>query len=442
MRTAPIAQHSPIVLLVVGMLSLALAAACLSVQPALAFTAAVIPASAPPEPPPPSPEIEVSSEPFPQFSAAIAYNWKQDEYLVVWRNAPATGNYSIWARRIATTGALRSPVLEITAAAPNNLTNPAVAYDPVHERYLVVWSELSTAGDWDLFGRFVPWEGPQPTFATFSIVTWITNQWAPHVAYSRGAEEFLVVWANEQAPFWTVNGVRITAASGATVGAPLTISHPSEHRKDPGVAYNIARNEYLVVYDNDQDVFAQRLDATGAALGAEIIPAGWPSTEYAPSVAACSQADHYLVTWLSDEGVNGMHGYVRYIDGDGQLPGSGGPFRVDPRANSSYAPVVSCGVTGPNATGGDYLVTWEAQFGIAPLGVWGRFLGEDFTLGPLFDVFFAEDVLNRWSPIVMGGEGNFLVAGMVEVDHAGVFYPNIHARLVAPYGVALPLVTR
>ena len=220
------------------------------------------------------------------------------------------------------------------------------------------------------------------------------------------------------------------------------ISHPSEHRRDPKIAYNIARNEYLVVYDNDQDVFAQRFDATGAALGAEIIPAGWPSTEYAPTVAACSQADQYLVTWVSDEGVSGMHGYVRYIDGGGQLPGSGGPFRVDSRDNSSYAPVVSCGVTGPNATGGHYLVAWDAQFGLAPLGIWGRFFGEDFTLGPIFDVFFAEDALNRWSPIVMGGEGNFLVAGMVEVDHAGVLYPNMRARLIAPFGVALPLVTR
>lgn len=442
MRAVRVSQRFSVVVGIIGIFL------CASVVLPVAFPVVAQAASlaeflaAPPQPPLPSPEIEVSSEPYPQFSSAIAYNWKQDEYLVVWRNAPNTGNHSIWARRIAITGEPHGPVFEITAAAAGNLANPSVAYDPVHERYLVVWSELSAMGDWDIYGRFVPWEGPQPALAPFPIMPWLTNQYASSVAYGRGPEEFLVVWATEQLPFWTVNGVRITAVSGTSVGAPLTISHPSEHRRDPEIAYNAARNEYLIVYDNDQDVFAQRFDATGNALGAELIPAGWPSIEYAPSVAACSEADQYLVTWVSNEGVNGTHGYVRYIDGNGQLPGSGGPFRVDPRANTSYAPAVSCGVVGPNTTGGHYLVTWDAQFGFSPLGIWGRFFGEDFSMGPLFGTFFAEDALNRWSPVVMGGEGNFLVAGMVEVDHAGVFYPNIRARTIAPHSLVLPLVQR
>ncbi len=398
--------------------------------------------AAPPLPPIPPPEVEVSNEPFDQFSPKIAYNWKQDEYLVVWRNAPSSGNHSIWARRIAITGEPRGPVFEIAAAAPSNLANPSVAYDPVHERYLVVWSELSVMGDWDIFGRFVPWEGPQPALAPFPIMPWLTNQYATGVAYGRGPEEFLIVWANEQLPFWTVNGVRISAATGATVAAPLTIAHPSEHRRDPAIAYNAARNEYLIVYDNDQDVFAQRFDASGNALGAELIPAGWPSTEYAPSVAACSEADQFLVTWMSNEGVNGTHGYVRYIEGNGQFPGGGGPFRVDSRANTSYAPAVSCGVVGPNTTGGHYLVTWEAQFGFSPLGIWGRFFGDDFSSGPLFGVLSKEDTLDRMAPAVVGGEGGFLVAGMEATDHSGALRFNVRARLISPYALALPHIQR
>ena len=72
------------------------------------------------------------------------------------------------------------------------------------------------------------------------------------------------------------------------------------------MAYNLARNEYLVTFDADSsswDIHAVRLRGDGVALGGgEFTIAGWPDDEQVPAVAACDQADQYLVAWQSLRG--------------------------------------------------------------------------------------------------------------------------------------------
>ena len=82
--------------------------------------------------------------------------------------------------------------------ATKDSAQASVAYDPVNDRYLVVWIfDSSGAGtDWDLYGRFIPWDGPSASLTEFSIITWTTSQWNPVLAYPRTMEEFLVVWNN------------------------------------------------------------------------------------------------------------------------------------------------------------------------------------------------------------------------------------------------------
>jgi len=60
------------------------------------------------------------------------------------------------------------------------------------------------------------------------------------------------------------------------------------------VAYNLARNEYLVTWDVEKgslDIYGLRLTGTGMALGGEFGIAGWTANKERPAVAACHQAE-------------------------------------------------------------------------------------------------------------------------------------------------------
>ena len=79
---------------------------------------------------------------------------------------------------------------------PNDRVQPSVAYDPVNDRYLVVWA-YDTSGNgsnWDIHGIFVNWDGPIQGLHQFNICDWPTQQWVPKVAYFQCEEEFMIVW--------------------------------------------------------------------------------------------------------------------------------------------------------------------------------------------------------------------------------------------------------
>jgi len=208
-------------------------------------------------------EIVISALDNEQYMPSVAYNWKHDEYLVVWFNTWGV-NRDIYAQRVTGQGELLS-WFAVGPTAPlypylNDRITPSVAYDPVNDRYLVVWAYDSSGNgsNWDIHGVFVNWDGPMPGLHQFFICDWPTQQDMPKVAYSRAEEEFMIVWFTEHpsVPAY-ISGRRMKASDGTFIstGSDFTISHPAQARVRPEIAYNLAHNEYLVVYDNMQDVF-------------------------------------------------------------------------------------------------------------------------------------------------------------------------------------------
>ena len=153
-----------------------------------------------------------------------------------------------------------------------------------------------------IHGVFVNWDGPIQGQHQINICDWTTIQVMPKVAYSRAEEEFMIVWftAHPSVPAY-ISGRRMTASDGtfpstSTSGSDFTISDPTDVRVRPEIAYNLARNEYLVVYDDMQDVFATRFTGKGVSLGdGEFGIATWSGAEIKSSVAACRETDQYLV---------------------------------------------------------------------------------------------------------------------------------------------------
>ncbi len=384
-------------------------------------------------------EITISDLDNEEYLPLVAYNWKHREYLVVWHTKWTIGTRDIRAARISATGQVLDTFV-VYEHTTKDSAQPAVAYDPVNDRYLVVWvfDASGNGSDWDLYGRLIPWQGPSASLSEFPICTWTTHQWNPKVAYGRTVEEFLVVWSNEyQAgtlPVY-ISGRRVRAADGGFPGgtSDLTISHGSENRVNPDVTYNLARNEYLVVYDNAVDIFGIRLTGDlGNNFGGEFGIAGWPDVEIHPAVAACEGADQFLVTWQSDQGSGNDAIYARFLNGEA-VPGN--VHQIDDTTGQEREADVAC-----SQSGRQYLVAWQTEYVGGRYGIWSRIVRPDETMTSQFRIVDSGSAADRTEPIVAGGHTNYLVAW--EHDRDGTSYQDIHGRLVVPHAVFLPLIVR
>jgi len=388
-------------------------------------------------------EITISALDNMQYSPAVAYNWKHNEYLVVWENVWGGGGHDIYAQRVTDQGELKSwfYVPEDSVYTGNRM-QPDVAYDPVNDRYLVVWIYWD-GSDWNVHGRFILWNGPSASLTEFQICDWGSDQWKPKAAYGRAEEEFLVVWMNAPSGVPTyISGLQVPAdGSSFNPAGGFAISSGADNRDYPDVAYDRSRNEYLVVWDvvsgTGNDIYGERLRASDLHQYGEFGIAEWPDYEEHPAVAACSDSDQYLVAWQSHVNPPDDYDiYVRFIQGDGTLDSV---HRMDATTIGEVWPDVAC-----NMSEQQYLVVWQQQYsnGSGPYGVWGQMVSTGKTIGSSFGIVgtFAGLSSGYTTPAIAGGYTNYLTVW--EHERYGTSYQDIHGRLITPYAVFLPLALR
>jgi hypothetical protein len=195
----------------------------------------------------PDREVVISERSSNEYSPDIAYNSNHNEFLVVWENFWPGGHHDIYAQRVSGDGQLLSWFA--VASNSNKQINPSVAYDPVRDRYLVVWAYdyYGNDTDWDVYGRFIPWNGPDINLTDFPICTFTSQQRRPVVVSAQAQDEFLVTWTNAPSGNPTYISARRVFANGSGFpSAPFVVSSGLEDRDFQDVAYNLARNEYLV----------------------------------------------------------------------------------------------------------------------------------------------------------------------------------------------------
>jgi hypothetical protein len=386
------------------------------------------------------PDIPIYEEDNEQYLPAVAYNSKHDEYLVVWHNRWGGGGRDIYARRVSGRGEILSWFA--VANGVNDRAQPSVAYDSENDRYLVVWiyDRYGDGSDWNVYGRFVPWDGPSVLYNEFPICTWNSSQWNPQVVYNENSDwhEFLVVWTNLPSSLPTyISARRVFAdASGFPPGDGFTVdSDTSDNYLNPDVTYNLARNEYLVVYEkNAVDIWATRLEANGNVQGSAFGVARWPDAELSPAVAACNIADQYFVTWKSLQDSTHYDIYGRFVNGDGTVDSV---HHLALRSINEEEPDIAC-----NCDAHQYLVVWEEQYSnlTGPYGVSGRLIHTDQTIDSDFVIVAPYTGIERTMPAVAAGPPGYLAVW--EHDRYGTSYQDIHGRLVWPVVVYLPLTLR
>jgi hypothetical protein len=386
------------------------------------------------------PELIISQLDNQQLHPRVAYNSVEDEFLVVWHNQ-WPGNRDIYAQRLDGEG---NPLSWFAVAfVGNDRIMPDVAYDPVHNRYLVVYLYdcYGDGTDWDVVGRFIDWDGPDPAWPEIVIDGNDDSQADPQVVFGRAQEEFMVVWTSvEPGVVDHVEGSRIASGDPATpaVSPVFAIAGDTRPRRHPDVAYNLARNECLVVYDignggaTGYDIAASRLRGDGVVLGAEIVVSDRPGEETEPVVAANPDQDGYSVLWMLTEGTPAVFcAYsisCAFFNGNGsQVP----PVLVFAGSENSAGPAIDCHIETSH-----WAMVWSRASGAVHDNILGGLL--KLYVAPTWvwwtwDEFAAVDTggaTETTHPAIASGRKTTLVVW--EHDRPGTTFQDLHGRVLWP----------
>jgi len=239
----------------------------------------------------------------------VAYDPKNSVYLVVSAYGAVNGRF------VSVDGALLGTAFPIKLGSVGQF--PRVAYsadaDGGNGAFLVTWQQSDAINN--VFSRLVSYTagliGPEEQLS----VDGAFNESGASVAYSTVSKEFMVVWdgmwrdpATGGLSWKSIVAQRI-GAGGNKIGALILVAtHPAGDYgwRDPSIAYNPDRNEYLAVYSgwnpSFATVYARRIaPVTGALLptgdsaGEKLLSAA--SGTYITEVAYNSTTKQYLASW-------------------------------------------------------------------------------------------------------------------------------------------------
>ena len=247
------------------------------------------------------------------------------------------------------------------AALSGDQIQADIAYSPDFDRYLMVF--LSHDGDdWSIYGQILDGQGSVISAVTPIALGGGEERGHPAVAYNSASNEFLVVWEQTYlGQDWDIRGLRLTA-TGVPIGGSFPVAARSNLERQPDVAYNSARNEYLVVWkqvvgEGDSampDISGQRLNALGEAVGSDFpitfsaVEEAWPRLDYD------SNGNQYLVVWQEPGAGTDVNVRGQRVSWDGSW--LGGVLDIATNGWIQKAPVVAYA---PRVS--QFLVTWTEQ---------------------------------------------------------------------------------
>jgi hypothetical protein len=390
----------------------------------------------------PSPQCDTSDE----HTPAVAYNYVQKEYLVVWDNEWPGGGRDIYARRVSDSGQVLSWFCVSTGT--DNRLRPAVAYNATNGEYLVVWMKEVSSDVYEIWGRIIPWNGPGSN-AEFKIISWTDRSfWIPRVAWNSYRNEYLVVWNafNTTISFPPgvpndIAGARISN-TGSILSSSILTTYSGPHQVD--ITYNVAMNQYFIVFvvihtaaTSGNDIYGLRVGWDGSPVGGliEIYRddfAGGRKHQNHPAVATNEQ-DKYMVVWEHEYSSTDHDIYGREYNVNGTPDASS--FPISSWTQDDTVPDVAA-----NGANKEWVAVWQRALpsgsGYSIHGFrWGSEPGVSTYLFDVANWTFVECK----NPAVAADIPGYLIVYEEKVP------PNtfdIYGRLWWPEAVYLPLILR
>ncbi len=240
-------------------------------------------------------------------------------YLVVYFKEvnPSEGDSKVYGRLVSTNGGVGVEIAISTGFGDFGLNN--VAFDGTN--YLVVW--VDDTSDTEIRGRFVSPTGVLGTEFSINANSYHSDN---IVSVIFDGTNYLVVWEDQVGGWpdgeWDLFAQRLDTFGGA-VGDVIPVSTAAGSQHMPSVAFDGSR--FLVTWtdlrnqldDNFicnvgdgtcMDIYGQFLSQSGSLLGPELRINEDPGNQFAASVAF--GASKYMVVWTSGDVFGGVNGDV------------------------------------------------------------------------------------------------------------------------------------
>jgi len=294
-----------------------------------------------------------------QVSPAVAYDAMNQRFLVVWGDY-RSGTADIYGQIVNNDGSPFGTNFTISTA-PNGQNDPAVAYDPVNQRYFVVWDDRRSSTNYDIYGQLINDDGTI-SGANFTISAATNDQWYPSVAYDPVFQRFLVVWEDRRGGTTLDIYSQLVSPDGVLMGMNISISSAPNDQWSAAVAYNPVAQRYVAVWEDWRsgtysDIYGQALSADGTQFMTNFSISTAYNDQYTPSIVYDPVNRHFLVAWSDWRTFIDTDIYARLM--------LGGILTSDFPSGFSYAPYTA----GLQATGGTLPYTWAVVSGVLPPGL-------------------------------------------------------------------------
>ncbi|MBI5535824.1 MAG: hypothetical protein HY898_24105 [Deltaproteobacteria bacterium] len=265
-------------------------------------------------------EIPTVTQATPKRTPDVAYDPLHDVYVVV------HGNNTIGGAFVSADGAPVGAPFQIQSATAWAQA-PRIACEALQGICLVTWHDArEDPNSPRVWARALTYDNGSPKFLgpDFRVNPDPSYQEnAAAVAWSAASQEFLVVW--QKAAQSDIRAQRV-AASGTLLGGEMTISSDADWQGEPAVACSEASNECFIAHTHADAVGAKvvsrRVQAgSGTLLGDPVTLAEAKGT-WVPNIAYLPWTGGYFVGWWQGE----LQG--RFVQADGAPSGTPLPIAV------------------------------------------------------------------------------------------------------------------
>jgi hypothetical protein len=302
-----------------------------------------------------------------EYNPAVAYNPSADQYLVVWQDGrhESTRGWDIYGRLVSGQGVVVGEdfLISGTGATADEVAAAAV-YNPSADQYLVSWwDNRNPATSGSIYGRLVSSDGGV-LGEDFPIGDGSADEWDPAMVYSPSADQYLTVWMDRAgSSSWAIYG-RLVSENGETVGEEFRISGgDATGTHCPAVAYNPATDQFLVVWRDGREgsagsIYGRLVSSGGGVLGEDFSISQGQAGQWFPAVAYDSAADLFLVVWQDFRKLDRRNGDIWARLVSAKGEVAGEDFRISGPGGSRLEEAPAVAY---NPAAGQFLVVWNEK---------------------------------------------------------------------------------
>ncbi|MGE5417066.1 MAG: Calx-beta domain-containing protein [Acidobacteriota bacterium] len=279
--------------------------------------------------------------------------------LVVWTEFAGTGSNSLKARIINSDGTLNETKVLASIEyqrTGNNYLQPSAVWDPINQRYLVVWLDVGHEPGLyttDLYGQLINYNGNK-IGSNFVVCSAANAQSEPSLTFDSTSQHYFLVWQDGRLGQNDIYG-RLINSDGSLLGNDIVICSDSGNQLYPWVACDSNTGAFLVAWQdfNNNDICGQVLDKAGTLVKSELLISGAPGQQYTPTVACDPITHKFMVCWIDDRNSSntGNDIYGQIINANASLSGSN--FEV---LKDSSDQIYPCLISG---AGGLFMIAYE-----------------------------------------------------------------------------------